>query len=255
MTLTELYKELDARFPRSLSCKWDNDGIMVLPDGDREVRKVLCCLDCTDEAVKIAASGGFDLILAHHPLIFKSIPAINGTVTKGGKLVELIRNGIAVFSFHTRLDCADGGVNDVLAQILGLEDVTSFETEGLPMGRIGTLPEPTSGACFAKFAKEQLSAPAVTCTCPDKFVKRVALLGGSGGDLYRTVQELGADAYLTGEARYHDLLDAEEDGMCVVVAGHDYTEKPIAGALARTVREIDPSLITMSLDAENFTVL
>ena len=253
MTLNELYKALDARFPKSLSCEWDHDGIMVLPDGEKEVKKVLCCLDCTYEAIKIAAEGNFDLILCHHPLIFYPLESINTNTPSGAKIAFLLRAGIAVFSFHTRLDCAEGGVNDTLCALLGLRNVTEFYTEGLPMGRVGELPEPTFAEPFAAFVKEKLGAPSLAVTNTTSFVRRVALLGGSGGDLWREAKNLGADVFLTGEAKYHDLLDAKEEGFCLMTAGHDYTEKPVAGTLARVVRELCPEVATLSLDSDNFT--
>ena len=119
MTVEQLYEALEERFPRSLSCMWDHDGKMVLPEGRREVKKVLCCLDCTDGAIEKAKAEGCELIVSHHPLLFRPLYALDREEPNACRALELYSSGIALFSFHTRFDCGKGGVNDELSALFG----------------------------------------------------------------------------------------------------------------------------------------
>ena len=240
MTHGALYEQLTKRYPTSLSCSWDHDGIMVMKDGEKQVCRVLVALDCTNECAAKAISGGYDLILTHHPLFFKPIGALvpDGPLMARGLL--LYEKGISVFSFHTRLDCAKGGVNDRLAMLLGLSSLTEFQVDELPMGRIGKLEKATTGAEFSKALKEKLGASAVFCNLPHKKIEKVALLGGSGGGEWKDALKAGADCYVTGEAGYHHQLDAAEAGLCLLVCGHDFTEKPVLWQLKEDLATLCP---------------
>ena len=242
MTTRELYQILNEKFPTSLSCDWDNDGLMCCPDGTQEVRRVLLTLDVTAEAVKRAIEAKCDVILSHHPLIFKGIKALDGETTVSAKAIDLIQHGISVMSFHTRLDAAEGGVNDVLATLLGLCDVTPFGEEAI--GRIGSLPQETTAEDFAKTVKEALCAPVVQLADANIPVRRVAVLGGSGGDDIEAAKAAGADTYVSGELKYHQLTDAPEEGINLITAGHFHTEFPVCEMLKKLLAEIDPSIET-----------
>ncbi|MBQ8399269.1 MAG: Nif3-like dinuclear metal center hexameric protein [Clostridia bacterium] len=238
----ELYEKLNARYSPSLSCPWDHDGIMVMKNGEQQVKKVLIALDCSNEAVKKALLGGYDVILTHHPLLFKGLSALVPDNPLSARALLLYEKGISVFSFHTRLDCAEGGVNDRLCALLGLQNCTSFDVEGLPMGRMGKFEEPMDGRALAALLKEKLGCTAISAGCPDKKIKKLAVLGGSGGEEWKSVRALGADGSLTGEAKYHDQCDAAEAGLCMLVAGHDYTEKPVCVSLLQELGTICPDV-------------
>lgn len=240
MTILELYRVLNEKIPPTLSCEWDNDGLMCCPDGARTVRRVLITLDVTVGAVEKAMTEGFDLILSHHPLVFKGLKAVNGENHIAAKVMDLVRSGISVFSFHTRLDTVAGGVNDVLAARLGLLDPAPLGEEG--MGRIGILSEEMSPEDFAKKVKEALGAPKVILADARRPVSRVAVLGGGGGDDVETARAAGADTYVTGELKYHSLVDAPEEGMNLIEAGHFHTEFPVCEALEELLLSLDPSL-------------
>ncbi len=250
MTVRELYRLMNEKIPSSLSCEWDNDGLLCCPDGDRQVRRVLVALDVTEEIVSRAIEGGFDLILSHHPMIFKGLKAVNDRSPVAAKAIRLIRAGISVMSFHTRLDALEGGVNDCLAARLGLLGVAPFGGEGL--GRVGTLPAPMSAEAFARFLKEKLNAPSVTFADAKQTVSRVALLGGAGEDEIGEAMAAGADSYVTGEAKYHILTDAPEEGINLFAAGHYYTEFPVCEALCRMIGALDP---TITCEVVDFTPL
>jgi dinuclear metal center YbgI/SA1388 family protein len=247
MTTFELYQILNEKFPTSLSCEWDNDGLMCCPDAIRPVRRVLITLDVTAPVVKKALEEGFDLIVSHHPLVFKGLKAVNPEHHIAAKVIELIRAGVSVFSFHTRLDTVSGGVNDVLASHLGLCDVTPFG--GDAMGRIGNLPETMSPVAFAHKVKEALGAPVVLLADAGRPVGRVAVLGGGGGDCVEEARAAGADTYVTGELKYHSLVDAPEEGMNLIEAGHFHTEFPVCKTLETILRSIDPSLFCEIYDS------
>ncbi len=238
----ELYQKLSEAYPPALSAEWDHDGIMVMKDGEQPVCRVLVALDLTADCAKKALLGGFDLILTHHPLLFRPLDALYPKDPLSARALMLYEKGISVFSFHTRLDCAEGGVNDTLATLLGLSEVTSFEVEGLPMGRIGRLPEAKKGSELAEQIKEQLGCPQLTLSLPQKRIERLALLGGSGGGEWKDALLAGADGYLTGEASHHHLLDAGENALCLFAAGHDYTERPVCHTLKAAVEALLPEV-------------
>jgi len=246
MTVLELSRILNQKFPTALSCEWDNDGLMCCPDGAREVRRVLLTLDVTEAAVKKAKDEHFDLILSHHPLIFKGLKAVSGEDHISKKTIDLIRHGISVMSFHTRLDAAEGGVNDVLAAILGLCDVTPFGEEAI--GRVGSLAQETTAEDFARKVKEALHAPVVQLADAGKPVRRVAVLGGNGSDDVEAARAAGADTYVSGELKYHQLTDAPEEGMNLIEAGHFHTEFPVCEMLKTLLAEIDPTIETEIYD-------
>lgn len=238
MKTLELYRELCNIIPRELSCDWDHDGLEVCPDADIEVKKVLVALDVTDEVIDKAIKDKADVILAHHPLFFKGISEVSVANPNGERAVKLIRAGISVMTFHTRLDAVHGGVNDILASKIGLENVEVVGDEGIV--RVGELTDEMDADEFARLVKFALGAPCVTLSPCGKNVRRVALIGGSGGDDIRVGQAAGADTYLTGELRYHPMISAGETGMNLVCAGHFYTEYPVTEFFAEQVKTLCP---------------
>ena len=240
MTVKELYKILNEKIPSSLSCEWDNDGLMCCPDGDRIVRRVLVALDVTGEVADAAIKGEYDVIVSHHPFIFKGLKSINEENYVAEKAVKLIKNGISVFSFHTRLDALGGGVNDCLCALLELENVSAFGEGGI--GRVGELPSPTSAEELALTVKELLGAKGVLLSDCGKICRRVAVLGGEGGDDLGAAIAAGADTYISGRLGYHTMTDAPDMGINLIEAGHFYTENPVCTALVEMIREADAAI-------------
>ena len=244
MTVSELYKKLNQRFPRELSCEWDNDGLMCCPDPEREVRRVLVALDVTAAVVEEAIQGGYDLIVSHHPLVFRPLKAIEPSHPVAKKCIRLLLAGISVMSFHTRLDAVEGGVNDVLAEALGLSEVTPFVgDDGCAIGRVGVLSRPMSLEDFVRSVKSVTGADAVAYTDAGREVLRVALLGGSGGDDVSAAERTGADTYLSGELAHHYMTDAPERGMNLVAAGHYETEQPVTRHIRQILLAEDGTLL------------
>lgn len=258
-TVRELYDHLNERIPRTLSCPWDNDGLMICPDGDAPVSKLLVTLDATEEMVDLAIAEGYNAILTHHPLIFHGVKAVDGGDTVTRKAIRLIRAGVSVMSFHTRLDTVAGGVNDTLAARLGLVDVTPFGDNDNPagacMGRIGSLPSPMALRDFAAQVKDVLGAPAVWVADAGRSVSRVAVLGGGGSGDEAAARAAGADTFLTGELKHNQLCDAPYGGMNLLAAGHYHTEFPVCDELAALVKAWAPDLTVTVRPSDRVLVL
>lgn len=237
MNVYELYNKMSEIFPSSLSCEWDNDGLMCTPDKNAEVKKILLALDVTDDVMNYAKENGCDLIISHHPMIFRPLHSVTPDSYVAKKVITALSSGISVFSFHTRADCAVGGVNDMLASSLGLSDVKSFG-EG-SMGRIGTLSSPIPLADFAASVKSSLSCDVVSYAGEgDSY--RIAVLGGDGKDFIPDAIAEGADTFVSGSISYNVMLDAPEMGINVIEAGHFHTENPLLNSYERILREICP---------------
>ena len=252
MTVRELYAFLNEKIPPSLSCEWDNDGLMCCPDPEARVGRVLVALDVTADVVQKAVEGGYDAIISHHPLIFSPLRNLQPDDPVARKVIRLLCAGVSAMSFHTRLDAVEGGVNDVLAQALGLCEVIPFGENGEAIGRIGSLEQPTTLDDFAARVKAATGAEAVTVSDAGKAVYRVAVLGGSGSDDVKAAERAGADTYLSGELKHNWLTDAPERGMNLIAAGHFYTENPVCARLRELVLEADPS-ITVDVISSNST--
>ena len=250
MTVSELYRFLENKIPKSLSCEWDNDGLMCCPDPAREVKKVLLALDITETVVEMAAEKGCDVILSHHPLVFRPVKALTPERGVPRKLIRLVKNGISAMSFHTRLDAVDGGVNDMLAATLGLENVYAFGPEGEQMGRVGNLAAPLSLDVFAEQVKKTLGAPFVLVSGAGQ-VSRVAVLGGEGDDFIGAAEAAGADVLVSGRLGYHPMTDAPEGGIALIEVGHYYTERPVLSALDAMVKEADGGIETIIAESGN----
>ena len=250
MTINELSRYMNERIPRYLSCTWDNDGLMCCPDGEREVKKALFCMDVTPDAIERAIEGGFDVIISHHPLIFKGIKSVSGDLGIPARIIRLIKNDISVMSYHTRFDAVDGGVNDALAELFELSEVEKIECEGIELMRVGTLPEELELEHFAAVVCAKLGCEHLNyASCSGK-VKRLAVVGGGGGSYIREAAASGADTYLSGELGYHNMTDCKDSGVNLIEAGHYFTERIALYNLSRFVLEADPSIECEFLDTD-----
>ena len=240
MTVKELYRYFDQKIPRDLSCDWDNDGYMCCPEADREVKRVLVALDATGEIVDTAINGGYDLIVTHHPFIFDGLRRINEESFVAAKAMKLIKNGVASFSFHTRLDAVEGGVNDVLASLIGLENAVPFGADGI--SRIGDLPVECTAEELAARVRDVLGAPFVWLSECGRSCSRVAVLGGGGGSFMGEAMSAGADTYISGDFSFHALTDGPDQNINLIQAGHFYTEDPVCARIRELVLEADPTI-------------
>lgn len=222
--------------PKALALEGDNTGWQV-GDPESEIGGVLLAMDVDDAVVDEALELEAGLIVAHHPLIYKPFRSLRLDQPAGALLARLVRAGINVYSAHTSLDAAEGGVNAVLAAKLGLADTRDLSEEYGGLGRIGRLPEPVPFAEFADQVKRALGAPAVKVGGdPARPVSKVALCGGSGGDLWPKAAFAGADVYVTGDLKYHAARDILAAGMSFIDPGHYPSERIILEPLRDHLR-------------------
>lgn len=220
--------------PLAIQEEWDRSGLM-LGSLDDETTGILVTLDLTRETLAAAIDAGANLIVTHHPVIFEPLASIDRETPKGDLIARALIAGITVLSWHTNYDKAEGGVNDVLAEKLGLTGVRALGEDAI--GRIGTIPEMTAEA-FADTVRRALALPNVTLYGdPETPVRRVALVGGSGMDYIAAARESGADLFVTGDIRYHNAQDALDLGLLLIDATHDGTENPAMVVLAEKLRE------------------
>ena len=238
-TVADILQFVETLAPRSLKMDWDNVGLNC---GSRNapVTKIMLALDPFEHVCKEAADWGADLLVTHHPLIFRPIPMVtdDAAITRG--MMELIRNNISHICAHTNLDCAEGGVNDALATVLGLEDVEPLGAYG-GMMRCGYVPE-QSLETFLGFVKETLHCDGLRYCDSGKPVHKVAVGGGSCSDgLYDTILA-GCDTFVTSDVKYNGFWDAKEQGLNLIDAGHFHTENPVIAVLAKKIAAAFPDV-------------
>jgi len=239
MNFKELYEKFDKICSRELSCEWDNDGIMCMPDPEQSVKKVLISLDITEDVVDFAIKNNYDTVISHHPLVFSSQKSLSVESFTQRKLIKLVKGNINVMSFHTRLDAMDGGVNDTLCNALELTNVKKDALD--PIGRIGCLKEKMCLKDFAEYVKNKLGSHCVMYS-GNKNVSKIYVVGGDGKDLISNAITNGADTLLTGRASYNTAIDACDMDLNIVEAGHFYTENPVCNTLKNILLGMDKSI-------------
>ena len=229
--IKDVYDFIDSFAPFSTQADFDNSGFLV-GDINRYIRHVGVVLDVTQQTLAAARHLGVDLIITHHPVIFDATRSF----TAGNMGFELAAAGIAAISAHTSLDCAPGGVNDVLADMLDIEKTEPFPTAEYPAGvlRVGFLKQ-DSAEDLAEYVGNKLCTDVKYCDGGKK-IETVAVCGGNGSSLVAEVMEAGIDAYITGEVSYHHFLAAADIGLTIIAAGHFETENPIVQVLANQIK-------------------
>lgn len=249
VTVKAISDYIDSLAPYSTKCQWDNCGILV-GDENKQVHKIGFALDLTDESLSDAIAKGVDMIVTHHPIIFKA----QKSFLKGNMAYELASHGISAVSAHACFDCADGGVNDALCEIFGLTDVEKVPSEEciVPMVRIGNLcyENKLTSAQFAEIVSEKLGTT-VRLIESDREIGRVAVCGGAGMDFFSAAVSMGADAYVTGDISHHEMLEAKEMGVTVIAAGHFETENPAMAYLKKYIEEKFSDIETVLLKQSN----
>ncbi len=225
MNAKELYGYFNELIPSSLSCSWDNDGLMVCPEYSKKIKKVMLALDITSKVVDEAIAEGCDAIISHHPFIFQPLSQIIPE-GKGALIMRLIKANISAMSFHTRFDALQGGVNDILCGKLGMVPSAKFGEDGEEIGRICIIHE-TEPSEIARRAKQALSAPFVLLASKDnRKVKKIAVCGGDAKSMIGPARKAGCDMLICGRAGFNAELDAADLGFSVLEVGHYYSEAP-----------------------------
>ena len=207
--------------PPELACSWDNVGLLV--DAGRPVTSIMTALDITADVVRDAAESGCELIVSHHPVIFDPLRR----VTAEDVPAMLLQNGISAICMHTNLDAAPGGVNDVLADLLRIENL------------------PTTAQQLAETCSRMLHTHCKFVEA-DHPVEKLAEVSGAGGSYLQQAIDEGADCLVTGEAAHHIAILAKQKGVGLVVAGHWGTEHPVVFALADALTERLPKEVTVA---------
>lgn len=247
-------KEIVSRFeklvPNEMKMDFDNVGLLA-GTGETEVTRVLTALDPSPEVINEAKSLGAQMIISHHPLFF-DLKAVNNGSTTGRNIIELIQSGISCLCLHTNLDCVKGGVNDALANALGVTVEGLLEGphrtgDGAEygLGRFGYLPEETSMEKFLSHVKTQLQTSGLRYHDAGRPVRKVALCGGSGGEYVNKAHELGCDTLVTADIKYHQFLEARALGLNLIDADHFCTENVVVPVLAGLMKENFPQVETL----------
>ena len=234
----DFYGYLNSIAPFETQEDWDNSGMLV-GDMDAEVKKVAVVLDITHEEIKKAKAIGADLIISHHPVIFNPIKS----VTKGSVPYELVASSINALCCHTPLDIADGGTNDSLAELLGIE-VTRTED---PILRLGTV-EPTTAENLAGKIAKTLNTK-VRYADAGRKIEKIAICTGAGCSLIEAAGEI--DAFITGDASHHNFLDCIQAGITLIAAGHYETEIVVVPVLVKKLQAQFPDIEIIDIKQEN----
>ena len=236
-SVRDIYDFLDSLAPFGTQLPFDNSGLQ-LGDFESPVERAMLCLDVTPAVVEQASQAACELVIAHHPVLFHA----RKQLLSRDPAWLLARHGMACIASHTPLDACPGGVNDLLAQRLGLGEVTQLND----LIRLITLPEPLTAKALADVVSQKLNAP-VRYIDAGKPITTIALCGGLGchflGEIYDRADAEGVpDAFLTGDADHHSFLDAAQHGLTLVAAGHFETEIHVVPALAEKLRAAFPAI-------------
>ncbi len=225
----DIIKIMEEFAPINLKEDFDNVGLMV-GDKEKEVKKILLSLDCTLEVIEEAKEKDIDLIITHHPLLFRKPSSITTDTLTGKKIIELIKNDISLYSSHTNLDSASGGLNETIVNILGYESKELIEVnrnarnENEGLGRIIKLDKEISLDDLVKQVKEKLNINALKIVKASEKVKKIAVINGSGSSFFDMAYKKGADCIITGDTTYHFASDYKEMGVSIIDTGHFLSE-------------------------------
>lgn len=262
----EIINRMNIFAEEKLAEEWDNCGLLI-GDSEAQINKVLVALDAIPEVIDEAIEKNVDLIITHHPFIFKPIKLITNNTPLGKSIYKLIQNNIGVYSAHTNLDIAYGGTNDTLAQILELENISVLEKiyfseeEKYGMGRIGTTKKPLTLEEYALFVKDKLNLSSLRIVGEQKkLIKKVAITTGSGMSYLKSAIINKADLFITGDIKFHEAQEALNMGICLLDAGHYATEIIIVDVILEYLESIQDenfqfNTIVSKINGEPFITL
>ncbi len=220
MTVGEIIQQLDRLAPRSAALDWDNVGLLVGSE-DWDVKNIYVALDATEEVIEHAISQKADLIVTHHPMIFSSMKQVTDQDLTGRRIMKLLENHIALFAMHTNFDIYKMG--ELADSRLGLTNTVPLEViEGdRGLGSVGDLKEEMTLFSFAEFVRDSFGLTNVKVFGPAAgVIHRVAMLPGSGKSEIPLAIEAGADLLITGDIDHHSGIDAVQEGLSIIDAGH-----------------------------------
>lgn len=227
MIVKDFVSHLEKLAPKHLAESWDNVGLLI-GEENADVTGVLFTLDVTDNVLDEAIMCGANLIISHHPPLFKGIQTIVDSNLQQKLYIKAIRNGINLYAAHTNLDVVENGMNDWLAQALKLENIDILHVDGVRsdgqpygIGRVGDLLQDMSLSEFVTYVADNFNVNGIRYVGDEKrIVKRVAVLGGAGQSYYKDAFSKGADVFITGDVTYHVAQEMLDAGLMVVDPGH-----------------------------------
>ncbi|MCL1862517.1 MAG: Nif3-like dinuclear metal center hexameric protein [Defluviitaleaceae bacterium] len=216
--------------PENTAEAWDNVGLL-LGDAAQPVHKILVALDATEDVIKEAVMGGYDFLITHHPIVYSPVKNITTANLTGRKIISLIKNGIGCFCAHTNLDKAEGGINDCLAEKIGLSNATALDEES-NLGRVGELADEITLSYLASRVKTALGLESVRIAGdPEKSIKKIAICGGDGTKYIDCAISKNCDVYITGDLRYHVVQESIEQNIAFLDITHYAGEIPIVDSI------------------------
>lgn len=259
--IKDIIRIMEEFAPKTLKEDFDNVGLMV-GDRNKEVKKILLALDCTLDVIKEAKEKSVDLIITHHPLIFRKPSSITTDTLIGKKIIELIKNDISLYSSHTNLDSAENGLNETIVNILGystnelieVNKMARNDNEGL--GRIVRLEDFIKLEDLIEDIKEKLNVKSLKVVKGCEKVKNIAIINGSGSDFFEKAYKKGADCIITGDTTYHYASDYKELGVSIIDTGHFSSEwivfLQVINKLTDKLQDIEILISTKSEDPYTF---
>lgn len=249
MTINDITTYLESIAPAHLQESYDNAGLIV-GDPRMEVTGVLTSLDCTETIIAEAKARGCNLVVAHHPIVFRGLKRFNGSNYVERTVIKAIKADVAIYAIHTNLDnVRHQGVNERIAQRLGLENLRLLspknEEATIGSGMVGELPEPLEEADFLRHLKARMEAGVVKHTeLLQQKVTRVALCGGAGGFLLQEAKRAGAQVFVTSDYKYHEFFDADGD-LVICDIGHYESEQFTTQLLAELLSKKFPTFAVL----------
>lgn len=243
MNAIDIVKYLEQFYPKTNAYDWDNVGVQV-GSLNKKTKKVMITLDLTKEVVKEAIEKKINLIICHHPLLFKPVSSLHTETPRGWIISKLIKHDIALYAMHTNYDVSNEGMNDEFASILGIQNPQLLDDE-VGIGRYGEIENEMPMLDWIAFIKKQLGLKEVKLIgSVEKIVKKVGISGGSGSIHINAAKRKNCDVYLTGDVTYHTALDAIQMGLNVIDIGH-HAEKIFCQAIKRKLDGAFPDIEIM----------
>ena len=246
MKIRDLLNYIDTFAAWSLAEEWDNSGLQI-GSYDAEVKRVGLCLDAVPEAVIEAEKQNCEVLLCHHPLIFRAIKKINIDSEPGRTIFEALTRKINIISAHTNWDKAEEGVNMTLANLLGLVDIKPLDDFGL----IGKFENKIETEKFLELVKNSWNLSRIDFYSEEKpeKISRIALCGGSGAEFWRAAKLHKADIYLTADMKYHELIDATRAGLSIGICDHGEMERASLSKLAEKISAYGVETVIFNVNA------
>lgn len=247
MKASEIIKVIEKICPERLAYQWDNVGLLC-GDAEKEVKKVFVTLDTNVDTVKEAIQNCADMIVSHHPILRDGIKRIDYSTAEGQMLKLLIQNDIPIFAAHTNMDTAKGGINDKLAEMFDLTDIKILDihTDDISagLGRYGKLKNPIKFKEFSEKCKTILNTSFLRVSGDfERDIKTVAVASGSCSEIIPLAKKKGADVIITGDMKYHNMIDMTKLGICIIDAGHYPTEICVMDIFENILKDCDIKVI------------